>query len=32
MRRVQDNQQGLELNGAYKPQVCVDDINLFGEL
>jgi hypothetical protein len=31
IRKVQENQMGLKLNGTHKLLVCVDDVNLLGD-
>jgi hypothetical protein len=31
VRKVQRNQQGLELNGTHQLMVCVDDVQMLGQ-
>jgi hypothetical protein len=31
IRRVQENQEGFELNRIHRILVCVDDVNMLGE-
>jgi hypothetical protein len=31
IRRVEENQVGLKLNGTHQPPVCADDVNLLGD-
>jgi len=31
MKKVKENQNGLEFNGTHQLQVCADGVNLLGE-